>query len=359
MFLRSLRAHCFRNLKSLDVAFEPGANLFFGGNGQGKSNLLEAIYVLANTKSFRTAHLGQCLQQGESQFFLQGEVRRNGIDRKIVLSWQAGVRDLRLHDKSALPLHYLGNLDALAVSFDQLPIVRGAPSERRRFLDRGIAQLKKAYLHTLADFHRALRQRNGLLLRIRSGTAAIGELEPWEEIYADLALAVTQERERYVQRLNEHLPAVRFSEDDLRLEYVASVGQRETKSLCKAFAVLRPHEIRYARTLQGPHRDELKILLGENEIQKFGSGGQQRSAVFTLLFAVLDIYFIENKEHPVLLIDDLDAELDADRLRAILEGLQTGRQVFISSSKKKLIESIGCGKKWEVRGGILSPADSY
>src|SRR5262249_32659881 len=153
----------------------------------------------------------ECLRHQTDRFHIQGEATKQSIEREVSVGWSSGAKELRVHAKITDLAGYLGNLDALVVSFDQLPIVRGAPAERRKFLDRGIAQLKKSYLHLLAQFHHALRQRNNALQRIREGAATIAELTAWDRIFADLALAVTRERALHVEQLNMHLPAVQFS----------------------------------------------------------------------------------------------------------------------------------------------------
>ena len=195
--------------------------------------------------------------------------------RNLAVSWSSGQKILSLNGKAVPVVRYLGNLDALLMSFDQLPVVRGSPGERRRFLDRGIMQLKKTYLQMLAEFHHALRQRNRLLELIRASEA---------------------------------------------------------------------------------HRDDLRILIEQREIEKFGSGGQQRSAVFALILAAMKLYFIENNDYPVLLLDDLDAELDVTRLEALLGCLETANQVFVSCAKKTILDSIGYCARWEVREGVLGTA---
>ena len=351
MFLGSMKADSFRNLSAADFQFDPGFNIFFGNNGQGKTNLLEAIYILANTKSFRTHHLSECVRYQKDRFWIHGSVQKKSLERLLLLEWQAGNRELRVNEKTESILGYLGNLDALVISFDQLPIVRGAPEQRRKFLDRGIAQLKKAYLYSLAEFHQVLQQRNHLLVQIREGSAPVSDLEVWEPIYADRALFVSAERERYVEELNRTLHQVRFSSDALLLRYLRSTRERDPTAFCEALASLRSKEIHRGRSLKGPHRDDLEILIDERPIQSFGSGGQQRSAVFSLLLAATHLYFIENKEYPVLLIDDVDAELDIGRLQGLLDRLRGQRQVFLSTAKENVLRSIDYGKKWEVLAG--------
>lgn len=353
MLLHSLRAHSFRNLKPAEIKFQGGLSVFFGANGQGKTNLLEAIYVLANTKSFRTAYLGECVQHDSRRFWVSGTVYRNHVERGLAVCWQDGDKEVSVNQKNAPVLDYLGNLDAMVASLDQLPIVRGAPEQRRKFLDRGIAQLNRGYLRSLAEYHHVLRQRNRVLSQIRSGAAGVAELQPWQSIYAGRALAVSAERENYVRRLNQLLPEVVFSPDVLRLAYVPSVEDADVVTFSKTLASILREEVSCARSLRGPHRDDLKILLGEEDIRKFGSGGQQRSAVFSLLFCAIRIYSAESGELPILLIDDLDAELDMPRLQSLLDNLHAHGQVFVSTSKEALARSISHAGKWEIREGTL------
>lgn len=356
MFLRSIKLGSFRSLAETEIQFAPGFNILFGNNGQGKTNLLEAIYLLANTKSFRTHRLHECARFGSQEFWLSGEVCKRSIYTGLTLRWGNGGKELRVNNKAQPLLEYIGHLDALVISFDQLPIVRGAPEQRRKFLDRGIAQLRKTYLHVLAEFHHTLRQRNHLLTQIRHGSASVTDLEVWESIYAERALVVSSERERYAEELNRVLPEIKFSPDSLRLRYLRSARDLEPSSFCETLARVRAEEIRRGRSLKGPHRDDVQILIGDQDIQNFGSGGQQRSAVFSLLLAAMSLYFAENQEYPVLLIDDIDAELDMHRLAGLLDQLRGDRQVFLSTSKKTVLESIDYEKGWKVCNGAFQPA---
>ncbi|MBI2822066.1 MAG: DNA replication and repair protein RecF [Acidobacteria bacterium] len=354
MFLQSLNIDSFRNLHPAQVRLDPGVNLLLGNNGEGKTNLLEAVYVLASSKSFRTRHLGECVQHRAAGFSVSGRVHAKQTEPEIAVCWRLGTKDLHINDKRASLFQYLGNLDALIMSFEQLPVVRGGPEERRRFLDRGIVQIKKTYLKTLTEFHHILRQRNELLARIHKDKARAAELQPWQALYAERALEVTAARSQYVQRLNALLPEVRFATDLLSVKYAPSVRDARPESFCATLASLQQEEIARMRTLRGPHRDELKILLGDNEIQKYGSGGQQRSAMFSLLLAGIRLYFVENNEYPLLLIDDLDAELDVSRVQTLLDRLPSHCQVMITCSKESVLKSICYVHYWGIQEGVLS-----
>jgi DNA replication and repair protein RecF len=355
MLLRLIELESFRSLRPARLDLDPGFNIFLGKNGQGKTNLLEGVYILASTKSFRTHQLADCVQHGTAEFMIAGKVERASLDRTLEIRWSAGGKKLKINGKETSILEYLGNLDVLSVSLDQLPVVRGGPSDRRRFLDRGIAQLKKIYLHKLAEFHRVLEQRNGLLARIRIRAAHPSDLEPWDPIYAEKCEAVSVERQCYVDRLNDALAEVEFSSDVLRLKYVRATPPGEFSAVLEKLANLRPLELEKGRSLAGPHRDDLRISLGSQDIRRFGSGGQQRSAVFSLLLAAMRLYHAENARDPVVIIDDVDAELDLERLQALLRMLQNGPQVFLSSAKANVLELMASAKRWELRLGEIQP----
>ena len=336
----------FRNLEGT-LHFGPGLNIFYGDNAQGKSNWLEALYVLANTKSFRTSQLRDAISFGSEHGIVRGDVQRGAITRQLQVFLTESSKELHVNGKREAIQRYLGLLDAFVFSMEGMEIVRGEPSERRRFLDRGIVTITPSYLGTLADFNRVIKQKNRLLADASESSTPERfnrQIEAWNEQLVDLGSAIHHARVDYVQRLDAMLAdkdsgRALFGAERVSVRYRSQLeGKGDLDNYAGLFrerlAIRLPAEISAGHSLIGPHRDDLEILVEGREIARFGSAGQQRSALFLLDLAQVYIYNIVYEESPVLLIDDIDAELDRSRIEAVLSELEGRVQTFVSTSRR-------------------------
>src|SRR5919199_5068288 len=209
MLLESLEVHNFRNLSG-KVSWGQGLNILYGDNGQGKTNWLEAIYLLATTKSFRTQRPQEAIRFDENLAVVRGVVSRSReVQRELQVALQGSTKMLAVNGKREAVTRYLGQLHTVAFTADELEVVRGGPEARRRFLDRGVASLHHAYVQTLADYQRVIRQKNRLLQDAADAELSVAEtatrLEPWNEQIVALSAEVHRARTDYVNRLNEAL----------------------------------------------------------------------------------------------------------------------------------------------------------
>jgi DNA replication and repair protein RecF len=350
MLLESLEVWNLRNLQG-EIPFGQTLNILAGENGQGKTNLLEAIYLLATTKSFRTSRLQEAIKFGEDSTFVRGRVRKSSeIEHLLQVTIQGNTKTLTVNGKREPLTRYLSELNAVVFNADSLEIVRGAPDARRRFLDNGIVGIYPAYVQTLADYNRVIAQKNSLLQTAHEKEFSLEKtaelLAPWNEQLIEHATRIQKARERFIERLRENLQTKLFGAEEISVRYVSSLegkgNLREYAALLAERLKLRVQaELIAGRALIGPHRDDLEILFDGHDLRKFGSAGQQRSALLNLMIANLGVYFAQNNEYPLFLIDDIDAELDYKRIAPLLEFLRDKTQTFATTSKESFVKEFG------------------
>ena len=362
MLLESIEAHNFRNLGG-EIFWGEGLNVISGENGQGKTNWLEAIYLLATTKSFRTQRPQEAIRFGESLSVVRGRVARaQDVHRDLQVTLQGSSKTLSLNGKRETVASYLSQLHVVSFTADELEVVRGGPDARRRFLDRGVVSLHHSYVQTLADYQRVIKQKNRLLQDISDSETNIEHarelIEPWNEQIISLGAAIHRARRDYVERLGQSLHQRLFEREDITIRYVSALEGKgdldDYEALIKERLRLRLNaEISSGYSLIGPHRDDLEILFDGRDIRTFGSSGQQRSALILLDLAAISVYHSWHNEYPLFLMDDVDAELDQKRIGHLLEYLEGRTQTFITTSKNDLIRGFAARAKLvEVRDGL-------
>jgi DNA replication and repair protein RecF len=347
MQLAAIEATSFRNLSGR-IKWGPRLNIIYGNNGQGKTNWLEAIYLLARTKSFRTQHLQEAIKFGEELAVVRGTVTTgSNLERDLQITLHDNSKSIFVNSKREPLTRYLSQLQVFSFTATDLEVVRGGPEARRRFLDRGISSLKPAYLKTIADYSKVLKQKNRVLQLANENELRPDQTEdlvaPWNEQLVQLGVVIHRAREEYVAGLNTVLERQLFERRDLTTRYLSSLENKGDLSnyeslLRSRLAVRLPAEVSAGHALIGPHRDDLEIHLDGREIRVYGSSGQQRSALLLLDLAAISLYNSRANERPVFIIDDVDAELDERRIRHLLEYLENHTQTFITTSKRSHVE---------------------
>ncbi|MGZ5437823.1 MAG: DNA replication/repair protein RecF, partial [Pyrinomonadaceae bacterium] len=241
---------------------------------------------------------------------------------------------------------YAAHLYAVCFTADELEVIRGGPEARRSFLDRGAISLHPPYAQTIADYNKVIKQKKRLLQQAAEDRVTLEALanlvQPWNEQLISLATQIHRARIRYVELLNEALDHNLFH-DDISIRYVSSLEGKgdlvDYRSLITARLQIRMEaELFAGACLIGPHRDDLLVLFGGRDIRSFGSSGQQRSALITLDLAAISVYYSKHQNYPIFLIDDVDAELDGNRINRLLEYLDGRTQTFITTSKRSHFE---------------------
>jgi DNA replication and repair protein RecF len=351
--LSSLSTRSFRNLG--DVPFAPGAgrHLLLGSNGAGKTSLLEAIYLAATTKSFRTADLVVCARHGEDGFHVAIEAGTDGRDR-IELGWQRSER-LRLANGKAVPLaEHVALQPVVLWTAGEADLLAGAPALGRKLIDRGLVSTRPSSLATLSRYRRVLAQKRQLLA---SGRA--DGLDTWNELLAESAAEVIALRAAYVAALSAALAAVRertrLSLPPLRVEYLpsprAGIGGRD--AILAALDRIAARERERGAPLLGPHRDALRLLWDGRDVGAVASAGEGKA--LGLLLAAAQGTLVEGTgREPIYLLDDADAELDRERLAAVWEAFAPVRQLLATSSRPEVWESLPMERRWRLSGGRVT-----
>src|SRR3954462_6249879 len=347
MLLESLEVHNFSNLSG-KVFWGNGLNIIYGDNGQGKTNWLEAIYLLATTKSFRTQRLQETIRFDEDLAVVRGRVAQSQeVQREMQVNLQGSTKSIAVNGKREAIARYLGQLHVVAFTADELEVVRGMPEARRKFMDRGVGSLHHAYVQTLSAYNRVIKQKNRLLQDASEMEMSIDQASeiilPWNEQLIRLSSEIHRARSDYLQRLNDALERRLFERENISIRYVSSLEGKGDLSDYEALIAERLRlrlqaEIAAGYSLIGPHRDDLEILFDGREMRAFGSSGQQRSALIILDLAAISVYYSWHNEYPLFLIDDVDAELDRKRISYLLEYLEGRTQTFITTSKESLVE---------------------
>lgn len=349
MLLESLEVQDFRNLQgSLRPA--TGLNILVGENGRGKTNWLEAIHFLSTTKSFKTAKPQEAIRFGKELAIVRGGVRQSEeITHDLQVAIQPNSKILGVNGKKTTLNEYLGELHSVVFNSDAVEIVRGYPDSRRRFLDDAIVSLHPPFVQTFADYSRVIKQKNSLLQSARDNELSIDKiaemLEPWNEQLVTLATRIHRGRVRIVERLNDVLETRLFGEEVISIRYQSSLEDKgdlaDYEALISERLKLRVQaETIAGNALIGPHRDDLQILFDGHDLRKFGSSGQQRSALLVLLLANISVFNNTHGEYPLFLLDDLDAELDYRRIGQLLEFLHGKTQTFVTTSKESFVEKL-------------------
>ncbi|HUP48353.1 MAG TPA: DNA replication and repair protein RecF [Thermoanaerobaculia bacterium] len=339
--MRALHTENFRNLAPAQHFFHPTTNILVGRNGQGKTNLLEAIYFLATTRSFRTRRMASLFRFDAPTLFAGGRVERDGVERNLSAGMESGGarrRVLMINGERVGLAAYLEALVVFAYSAARLEIIRGEPEERRRFLDRGIASLGGGHLGLLTRFARVLRQRNALLAAVAAGEAPASELDAWDEEFVASGRAIQAAREAYTRDLAAALRSI-IDEHDY---HVRDVEMRYRPAAAEPAAVRRA-ELRARTSLWGPQRDALDFLAGGRPAAEVLSGGEMKTMVLFLKFAKLELFRRRFDEPPLFLLDDIDAELDLEILQRLLVRLPAATQVFATSAKESFLHVLRAG----------------
>jgi DNA replication and repair protein RecF len=355
MHLARLRLRDFRNYARLDTDFAPGFHLLLGDNAQGKTNILESIYLMATLRSFRGVGGAQIIRHGQKGYFVGGNVVSRG-EHEIRIYWSARERKLALDGRPVKRLgDYLGVLRAVVFCTEDLHLVKGTARARRRFLDLLLAQTQPAYLPLLQRYLRAVRARNALLKQRAVDEAA---LDSFSQELVKLGDEIIRARRDLAPKFSPlaRLAYRRISNDaeELRIEYLPSVK----KDFAVELAQSRARERSYRSTLVGPHRDELQLLLNEKSAAQFGSEGQKRTLAIALKMAQAEFLTGIHGSPPVLLIDDVMGELDVKRRSGFLPLLEqtrkTSGQVFMTATEENWPRELGKDlQRWEVKSGTL------
>ncbi|MDM8213987.1 DNA replication/repair protein RecF [Enterococcus hirae] len=347
MRLNQLTLQNFRNYSELQLEFSPGLNLFLGPNAQGKTNLLEAINVLAMTKSHRTSQERSLIQWGKDFARVAGEVQKENQKYQLeVLLTKKGRKVKVNHLEQRRLSDYIGHLNVILFSPEDLSLIKGGPANRRRFLDMEIGQTDVRYLYESVQYQKILRQRNHFLKQAQAGKKAdLLFLDVLSEQLAVAGAVMVVRRLAFLQQLGTLAEQIHTKvtgqKEELAFAYQSSLGEALTgadQEAIKGMLLTQLKEKTSAElirgtTLAGPHRDDFLFLINGQNVQTYGSQGQQRTAILSIKLAEIEWIKEQVGEYPILLLDDVMSELDHARQFQLLETIEGKVQTFLTTTE--------------------------
>lgn len=371
MYLQSLTLTNFRVYEQLELELERGLIVLIGPNAAGKTSLLEAIYLLATTKSPRTNADGELIRWGASVARVEGRFAgRQGQQIRLAVGLEGAgegplTRRLEIEGEAVgATRDMIGRAPVVMFTPDDLTIIKGGPGLRRRFLNTALAQLQPRYLDDLSRYRRALRQRNELLKSLAGGSRPPEEAAAWTDQLVRSGAAVAVLRQRFIQSLDVQARDVHrliSGEEHLSLTYHGELaGFEDEAAAAEHFRArledLGDLEVRRGTTLAGPHRDEVSVSVNGASVRQFGSQGQQRTAALSLKLGQARVAQEWTEEPPLLLLDDCLSELDPTRARAVLDLADTLDGLIVTSAKlDPALADRPEAKFYDVAGGAITP----
>ena len=324
MKIKQLKLKNYRNYNLLELEFDSSTNIFYGDNAQGKTNILESIYLCGTTKSHRGTKDKDLIKFGEEESHIEAIVEKNEVPFKIDIHLKKnspkGIAINKIPIRRASEL--FGIINIVFFSPEDLNIIKNGPSERRKFIDLELAQLDKVYLSDLSNYNRIVNQRNKLLKDSYNKQELLDTLEVWDMQLSHYGKKIIDRRNLFISQLNEIVGKVHErltgGKETLYISYEPSNGDMDLEQAIKKN---RERDIRMKSTSVGPHRDDICFMVGELDIRKFGSQGQQRTAALSLKLSEIELVKNIIKDTPILLLDDVLSELDKHRQNYLLDSI--------------------------------------
>ena len=342
MNIRSIELKNFRNYENLEISFDEGTNILFGDNAQGKTNILEAAYMSGTTKSHKGSRDREMIRFGEEEAHLKTVVVRGGreyqIDMHLKKNRAKGIAIDKIPIKKASEL--FGILNIVFFSPEDLNIIKNGPAERRRFLDPELCQLDRIYLADLTNYNKILAQRNKLLKDMIYRPSLSDTLPVWDMQLIETGKKIIRRRKQFVDELREIVSDIHYrisggkeelflkyepNIDDIFFEDELSRAKEKDKKLCQ--------------TSVGPHRDDLLFSIGDVDIRKYGSQGQQRTSALSLKLSEIELVRKSISDTPVLLLDDVLSELDSSRQNYLLNNISDTQTIITCTGLDEFVRN--------------------
>lgn len=355
MFIDSLALNNYRNYVEENITFSHGINILYGDNAQGKTNILEAIYMLATTKSHRGSRDKEIINFSATESHIRAYVNRNDINHRIDMHLRAsknkGVAiDMVPIKKSA---ELMGLMNIIFFSPEDLSIIKDSPSERRKFIDMELCQINKIYYSDLSTYNKIINQRNNLLKQISFDRKQIDMLDVWDIQLVNYGIKVIKERNNFINMINEIIPEIHdkltFGKEKILLSYDKNV---DCDFYYDELLKIRDKDIKYQTTQIGPHRDDIIFTVNGMDVKKYGSQGQQRTVALSLKLAEIELVKKLINDNPILLLDDVMSELDSNRRDALLESIDDIQTIITCTGYDDFIkERLNIDKIYKVTQG--------
>jgi len=325
MYVESIALKNFRNYKELDINFSKNINILYGDNAQGKTNILEAIYIAATTKSHRNSKDKDIIEFGHDESHIRLILNKLDVSHRIDMhlrkNQSKGVAIDSIPIRRSTEL--FGLINIIMFSPEDLSVVKNGPGERRRFMDMEICQLSRIYYSNLLKYNKILDQRNNLLKQIYFNPSIEDTLDIWDDQLVETGISIINERKNFIEMINNIIKdihkGITSDKEKIEIKYESNV---EADSFKAVITNKRQMDIKNSVTMTGPHRDDFGVYINDNDVRVYGSQGQQRTAALSLKLAEIELVKKIINDNPILLLDDVMSELDSKRRDALLEQLK-------------------------------------
>ena len=344
MRINNLELTDFRNYNHFFIEFDQGINILIGGNAQGKTNIIEAIYLLSVCKSFRTHINDQMIQFDHDFAKVKGNVFSNERMHQLELILSKESKKAKVDGKDILKISdYVGYLNAVVFVPDDLSLVKGSPSIRRKFLDSELSKISPIYVFYLTKYNRLLKERNQYLKLLNQRRGKYDEyLETLDEQLAEVQIKIIEKRNNFIERLSLKVKDIYLNiancHEIVELQYECFIKNVNKEDILKLYQKGFERDLRYLSTYYGIHKEDMKIFIDNKSAHQFASQGQQRTIVLSMKIALIELIKEEIGEYPILLLDDVLSELDDQRKTKLLDILNNRIQTFITTTSIDGIE---------------------
>lgn len=357
MIIKSLELENFRNYKSLNIEFDKGVNILYGDNAQGKTNILEAIYVSATTKSHKGAKDKEIINFEAEEAHIKTYLDKEGLERRVDMhlrkSKSKGIAIDTVRLKKAAQL--LGLLNVVFFSPEDLSIIKDAPAQRRRFVDMELCQLDQSYLYDLNQYNKIIAQRNKLLKDMYNNQDLKNMLGIWDMQIITYGQKIIKRRRLFVDQLNEIIDDIHYKlsggKERIKVEYAPYVSEDNFEEMLKK---AREKDIKLKSTSVGPHKDDFIFIVNGIDIRTYGSQGQQRTAALSLKLSEIELVKKITGDNPVLLLDDVLSELDSNRQNHLLNNIGDIQTIITCTGLEDFVNNrIKINKIFKVENGVV------
>ncbi len=362
MVIKSLKLKNYRNYDLLDMKFDPDTNILYGDNAQGKTNILEALYLSGTTKSHKGTKDRDIIQFGHDEAHIETVVEKREINFQIDMHLKKNSPKGIAIDK--VPIRKASELFGIVYfvffSPEDLNIIKEGPAGRRRFIDLELSQLDKIYLSNLSNYNRIVNQRNSLLKDIYGQKNLIETLDIWDMQLAAYGTKILERRKEFIREVNEIISNIHYKltggREHITISYEASNGNMSLEDALKKY---RDRDIRMKSTTTGPHRDDICFTAGKGlDIRRFGSQGQQRTAALSLKMSEIELVKRVIKDTPVLLLDDVLSELDKHRQNYLLDSIHDIQTIITCTGLDEFVNHrFSINKIFHIKNGHAANAN--
>ncbi|MBO4815504.1 MAG: DNA replication/repair protein RecF [Clostridia bacterium] len=339
MYIQAIKLENFRNYELQEIEFDKNVNIIYGDNAQGKTNILEAIFVCSLGKSFRTSREKELINKEKT--YSKIEMISSKEDRNIKINFELQekkkfyINNIQVKKTSEI----LGKNYIVLFSPEDISILKNEPSKRRRFLNIMISQLRPMYVHLISEYNKIIEQRNYYLKQIKYEGKTKENLEIWDEQLVKLGTKIYEYRKEFIEKINKKIYDIHLktteNKEQIEIKYISNIGKNYLENLKRNQEI----DIQKGYTEIGIHRDDFEIYINKNKVSIYGSQGQRRTTIISLKLAESEVIYEEIGERPVILLDDFMSELDKKRIQGLLENIKENQVIITCTDSFKINNS--------------------